>query len=53
MKERSDYSFPQNVSDNILSGIILGIQQNQTLIVETALKALRDSLGSLGKTLVN
>lgn len=53
MKERYDYTFPTKTQEHILSGIILGIQQTQQHLIETSLKALRDSLSSLATTLEN
>lgn len=51
MKERTDFEFDSQAQTSILSGIILGLQQTQPLIIDTALKALRDSISSLATTL--
>jgi hypothetical protein len=53
MKDRSDFAFTNQIQDSILSGILLGIQQTQPHLIDTSLKALRDSIPSLTLTLAN
>lgn len=47
MKDKSSFEFPLQTQEAILTGIVVGLKENNDILVNIALKALRDSVGSL------
>lgn len=53
VKDVNSFCFPVSTQEAILTGIVVGLKETDEALVNVALKALRDSIGSLSELLDN
>lgn len=51
MKDKTNYRFSPQQQESIMAAIMLGLQEQDSILVETSLKALLNSIGSFREIL--